>query len=163
MSLYTAGYPRRWRDNLICFLTAEDLIFKAGNIGMDTDPSGVIFNVSGRHHSGTHINRDVCLTDIDAALVKPIREIVTATIEVLSDTPETLSGDIIKRGGIMLGGGALTRKLRMMLERETNLPFRVVDNPLTAVAEGMNMLLKMDRSILARVAVATHEDLHPKK
>ena len=73
---------------------------------------------------------------IRKALEKPVGDIVNAIVEVLDGTPPELSSDIMKRGIVLAGGGALLKGLSERISRETHCPVYMADDPLAAVAIG---------------------------
>jgi len=75
------------------------------------------------------------------ALAEPIADIVEAVKLGLEKTPPELSSDILDRGIIMTGGGALLQGLDERLRQETNLPINVVEDPLTCVVRGTGKIL----------------------
>jgi rod shape-determining protein MreB len=82
-------------------------------------------------------------------VVKPVyEEIVKLITAVLKDTPPELSADIYERGILLTGGGALIKGAEEFIQKRINVPVRVVDNPLTCVAEGTKYLLKNDGNYL---------------
>ncbi len=79
---------------------------------------------------------------IREALNEPISAIVEAVRLALEQTPPELASDILDRGIIMTGGGALIRGLDKRLRQETNLPVIVADDPLTCVVRGTGKCLE---------------------
>lgn len=79
---------------------------------------------------------------IRAALAKSVRSIVEAVKIAIEETPPELVADIMDRGIILAGGGALLRGLDMLLHRETKMPVHVADDPLTAVVRGTGLVLE---------------------
>ena len=75
------------------------------------------------------------------ALEESIQKIVKATTNVLEQTPPELSGDIVEKGIILTGGGAMLRGLPELLEKELQVPILIAESPLTCVAEGTGTLL----------------------
>jgi rod shape-determining protein MreB len=75
-------------------------------------------------------------TEIREALSEPIQSIVEAVKSVLEQTPPELAADIIDRGIIMTGGGALLRGLDILLSEVTGIPVTIADDPLSCVAIG---------------------------
>lgn len=73
---------------------------------------------------------------IRIALEKTINDIVTSIIEVLDNTPPELASDIMKRGIVLSGGGALLKGLTERVSRETHCPVYLAEDPLAAVAIG---------------------------
>jgi rod shape-determining protein MreB len=80
--------------------------------------------------------------EIRAALEVPLREIVEAAKVTLERTPPELAADLIERGIVLCGGGALLRGLDKLISEETGLACFVADDPLTAVALGTGKILE---------------------
>lgn len=68
--------------------------------------------------------------------------IVAATKEVLEQTPPELSADIIDRGIMLTGGGALLKNIDKLITYYLQVPVLKADDPLEAVANGTGVLLK---------------------
>ncbi len=90
--------------------------------------------------------------EIREALSEPISAILEAIRITLERTPPELSADLIDRGLILAGGGALLRGLDKLISEETGLPVHIADDPLTAVALGTGRYLS-DFNLLKRLAV----------
>ena len=71
-----------------------------------------------------------------AALEKTLSDIINSIVEVLDTTPPELSSDIMKRGIVLSGGGALLKGLPERISRETHCPVYIAPDPLGAVALG---------------------------
>ena len=68
--------------------------------------------------------------------------IIIATIKnVLENAPPELAGDIVERGIVLTGGGALLTNLDLLIKAETGLPVAIADNPLSVVVRGAAMAL----------------------
>ncbi len=80
--------------------------------------------------------------EIREALKEPIDKIVHAVKATLEKTAPELASDLITNGLVLVGGGALIKRLDTLLAEETGLPVRVADDPLTAVARGTGYLLE---------------------
>jgi rod shape-determining protein MreB len=91
---------------------------------------------------------------IRQALAKSVREIVEAIKLTIEETPPELVADIMDRGIILAGGGALLKGLDLMIHRETKMPVHIADDPLTAVARGTGLVLE-DIDALKDVLVPT--------
>lgn len=89
--------------------------------------------------------KDVTISSekVREALKVPISSIVEAVRSTLEDTPPELSADIMKRGIVLTGGGALLRGLDKLLESEVKMPVTIAENPLDCVAEGTGKYLEM--------------------
>ena len=79
--------------------------------------------------------------EVREAIQEPIQQIVDAVRRALEITPPELASDIVDRGIVMTGGGALIRGLDEMLSRETGLPIHVDEDPLTCVVRGVGKIL----------------------
>ncbi len=91
---------------------------------------------------------------IRQALAKSVREIIEAIKITIEETPPELLADIMDRGIVLAGGGALLRGLDELIIRETKMPVHVADDPLTAVARGTGLVLE-DIDSLKEVLVPT--------
>lgn len=80
--------------------------------------------------------------EIREALSEAVEAIVDAVRQTLEQTPPELAADILDRGIIMTGGGALLRGLDRRLVEETSLPVIVADDPLTCVVRGTGRVLE---------------------
>ena len=78
----------------------------------------------------------VSAEDIRKALEEPVNAIINAVKSTLDKCPPELSSDLMDRGIVLTGGGALLRGLDERLRHETNMPIHIADRPLAAVAEG---------------------------
>src|ERR671936_344215 len=80
-------------------------------------------------------------SEIREANQEPIQPIVDAVRRALEITPPELASDIVDRGIVMTGGGALIRGLDILLAQETGLPIHVDEDPLTCVVRGTGRIL----------------------
>jgi rod shape-determining protein MreB len=80
--------------------------------------------------------------EIREAMRGPLEQIVRSIRGTLERTPPELAADLLEYGITLAGGGALLRGLDRMLARETGLPVRRADDPLTAVARGTGVVLE---------------------
>ena len=78
---------------------------------------------------------------VRAALAKSLRSIVDSVHEVIEETPPELAGDVLRQGITLCGGGALLRGLAELLEKETGVPVRIAEDPLTCVARGLGQMV----------------------
>ena len=84
----------------------------------------------------------VTSAEIREALQEPISTIVESIRVTLERCPPELSADLVERGIVLAGGGALIRGLDKLLAEETGLPVHVADDPLSAVAMGTGVVLQ---------------------
>ncbi len=90
--------------------------------------------------------------EIRDSLVESINQIVEAVRLALERTPPELASDIVDKGIVLAGGGALLRNLDILLREETGLPVTLADDPLTAVVMGAGKALD-ELSLLKEVAI----------
>jgi rod shape-determining protein MreB and related proteins len=81
-------------------------------------------------------------SEIREAMQESIQQILEAVRRALEITPPELASDIVDRGIVMTGGGALIRGLDVLLSRETGLPIHVDEDPLTCVVRGAGRILE---------------------
>src|SRR4029450_5853252 len=74
--------------------------------------------------------------EIRKAIEEPVNAVIDAVKVTLDRCPPELSGDIMDRGIVLTGGGALLRGLDERLRHETGMPIHITDNPLDSVAMG---------------------------
>ena len=103
----------------------------------------ITIQVKGRDLvNGVPKTTEVSSVEIREALNEPISQIVEAVKVTLERTPPELSADILDRGIMLTGGGALLKGLDERIRLETNLPVHVADDPLTAVVRGTGRVLE---------------------
>ncbi len=90
--------------------------------------------------------------EIREALAETVSSIIEAVRLALEQTPPELSADIVDKGIILTGGGALLKNLDKRLREETGLPVSLADDPLSSVALGTGLMLT-DMSLLPKVAL----------
>jgi len=90
--------------------------------------------------------------EIREALIEPVRQVVESVRIALERTPPELASDIVDKGIVLAGGGALLRNLDVLLREETGLPVTLADDPLTAVVMGAGKVLD-ELSLLRDVTV----------
>ncbi len=102
------------------------------------------------------VPKTLVITDeeIREALREPVMTIVETVRTCLERTPPELAADIIEKGVVLTGGGALLRGLDWLLQHVTQLPVRVADDPLTCAARGAGRALD-DLALLKKVAIPT--------
>ncbi len=90
--------------------------------------------------------------EVTEAMSEPISVIIDAVRDALENAPPELAADIVDRGIVLAGGGALLRNLDVLLREETGLPITIADDPLSAVARGAGRALD-ELDILKEVTV----------
>jgi rod shape-determining protein MreB len=84
-------------------------------------------------------------------MLEPLNTIIDSVRVTLERCPPELSADLVDRGLVLAGGGALLRGLDKLLSEETGLPVHVAEDPLSAVAEGTGRVLS-ELAFLKKVA-----------
>ena len=134
------GYLKRRYNLLIGDHMAEKVKVEVGS-AYPFDECKIIM-VKGRDVlSGIPRTVEVNDAEIREALEEPIHVIVNALRTLLENTPPELAGDIIDRGVVVTGGGAMLPGLATRFQEETNLPMNIVNDPLTSVVLGVGKIL----------------------
>lgn len=92
--------------------------------------------------AGLPKNIEIKSSEITEAIADELGEIVNVVKKVLRDTPPELAADIMDKGAIMTGGGALLRNLDKFLTKETGVPCYPAEDPLFCVAKGTGVVLE---------------------
>src|SRR6187402_833920 len=133
-------YMKRAYNLMIGERTAEDIKIKIGSaypIEKETT-----MEVKGRDLvAGLPKTLTITSQEVREALLEPISTIVDSVRVTLERCPPELSADLVDRGLVLAGGGALLRGLDRLLMEETGLPVHVAEDPLSAVAEGTGRAL----------------------
>lgn len=137
-------YVRNKYNLLIGERTAEELKIKIGAAKRTPVEQDVLAEVRGRDLiSGLPKSIEMSTDDVVEALKEPLEKIVQGVRSVLETTPPELVADIIDRGILLTGGGALLRKLDLVLQEATGVPVVVAENAVEAVALGTGRALDM--------------------
>jgi rod shape-determining protein MreB and related proteins len=144
------SYVRRKYNLGIGQQTAESVKIQVG--AAVNQPEELTMDVQGRDNV-TGLPRTVTITtgEVVEAIADTLTQIATVVKTVLSNTPPELASDIIDRGIVLTGGGALLRGIDEYLTRETKVPVYRADNPIISVAVGAGRALN-DPAILRRLA-----------
>lgn len=103
----------------------------------------ITIQVKGRDLvGGVPKTTEVSSVEIREALNEAVTQIVDAVKQTLEITPPELSADILDRGVMLTGGGALLKGLDERIRMETNLPVHVAEDPLTAVVRGAGKVIE---------------------
>lgn len=134
------AYIRRKYSLSIGQPTAESVKIQVGAAVLL--PNEMSMEVQGRDNV-TGLPRTVTLTtgEVVEALAEPLQAIAQVVKNVLSNTPPELASDIIDRGIVLTGGGALLRGIDQFLTQQTGVPVFRADNPMIAVATGCGRAL----------------------
>jgi rod shape-determining protein MreB and related proteins len=117
-------------------------------------PEELVAEIKGRDLvSGLPKTITITTEEVRRAIEEPVNAIIDAIKTTLDRTPPELSADIMDRGVVLTGGGALLRGLAKRLRHETGMPVRVSDMPLQAVVLGSGKCLE-EFEVLQRVLVS---------
>ncbi|MDA0321757.1 MAG: rod shape-determining protein [Verrucomicrobia bacterium] len=143
-------YMKRVYNLMIGERTAEEIKITMGSaypVGDDTS-----MEVKGRDLvAGLPKTLTISSEEIREALQEPISSIIDAIKVTLERCPPELAADLVDRGMVLAGGGALLTGIDKLIAEQTGLPVHVADDPLSAVAEGTGVVLN-ELNFLRRVA-----------
>ncbi|MBZ4642746.1 MAG: rod shape-determining protein MreB [Deferribacteres bacterium] len=146
------NYIKRKYNLLIGTYTAEQIKIKIGS-AFELEESLTI-EIKGRDLvNGIPKTIEVTDSEIREAIEYAVSKIIEAIKVALEKTPPELSADIVDRGIVLTGGGALLRGLDKRLSAETGLPIIIADDPLTAVALGSGKALD-EIKLLKKVCIS---------
>ncbi|MDQ1001339.1 rod shape-determining protein MreB [Neobacillus niacini] len=133
-------YIRKNYNLMIGERTAEAIKMEVGSAG---DSEGIDnMEIRGRDLlTGLPKTIEITAKEIGAALKDTVYAIVEAVKNTLEKTPPELAADIMDRGIVLTGGGALLRNLDKVISEETNMPVLIAENPLDCVAIGTGKAL----------------------
>ncbi len=136
-----ATYIRKKYNLMIGERTAEEVKIAIGSaMPLEDD---IVMEVRGRDEvAGLPRTVQIHASEVTEAITEPLEAIIGAVRAVLEETPPELSSDIIDKGMILTGGGALLRKLPDLLTEVTGVPCYVADDPLSCVAVGTGLALE---------------------
>jgi rod shape-determining protein MreB and related proteins len=142
------NYMKRAYNLMIGERTAEDIKIKIGSAyKMEKEMS---MEVKGRDLvAGLPKTITISSQEVREALLEPVSTIVDSVRITLERCPPELSADLVDRGLVLAGGGALLRGLDKLLQEETGLSVHVAEDPLSAVAEGTGRALQELRFLKA--------------
>lgn len=145
------NYMKRAYNLLIGERTAEEIKVKIGSAApMDEELS---LEVKGRDSvAGLPKTLHISSQEIREALTDTINAIVDLVRNALERCPPELSADLVDRGFVLAGGGALLKNLDHLLSDATGLPVIIADDPLSAVAYGTGAVLEDLASLLGEVS-----------
>lgn len=126
---------------LIGELTAEDIKTSFANV--NKPDKKIKKEIKGRNLlTGLPDTIEITQVDIKEALEESLLKIIKETTNVLEETPPELAGDIVEKGIIITGGGALLKGFSELLEEKLKVPILQAETPLTCVVEGTGLLLE---------------------
>ncbi|MEM7384185.1 MAG: rod shape-determining protein [Verrucomicrobiota bacterium] len=133
-------YMKRAYNLMIGERTAEEMKMRLGSaypVGKETS-----MEVKGRDLvAGLPKTINITSQEVREAMLEPLNTIVDAVRITLERCPPELAADLVDRGLVLAGGGAMLRGFDKLLSEETGLPVHVAEDPLSAVAEGAGKVL----------------------
>ncbi len=136
------NYMRRTYNLMIGPRTAEEIKMTIGSAYPLGDHE-LEMEVRGRDQvAGLPITKRINSVEIRECLAEPIQQIVESVKLALEKCPPELAADLVERGMVLAGGGALIKGLDKALIKETGLPVIVAPNPLLAVCLGTGKALE---------------------
>lgn len=135
-------YVKRKYNLLIGERTAEIIKMNLGHAIIEESAKDKI-EVKGRDLA-TGVPKTITLTgaEVNEALLETIASIIDVVKLALENTPPELSSDLVDRGIMLAGGGALLKGLDQLIAKETGLPVRVAEDPLLCVVNGAGKVLQ---------------------
>jgi rod shape-determining protein MreB len=134
-------YVKKEYNLMIGERTAEDIKIKVGSAYPVIDEQK--YSISGRDLV-TGLPRDLPITsgEIREALAETVNAIVDSIRYTLEKTPPELAADVMEKGIMLTGGGALLKGLDKLIFEETGIPVNIAEYPLDCVAMGTGMVLE---------------------
>ena len=144
-------HARKVHNLLIGERTAEQIKMEIGSAY--PLEQRLTMEVKGRHlGEGKPMTITLDDEEVRRALSEPVRAMVQAVHDALERIPPELSADILDRGVILTGGGALLKNLDRRLREETGLPVQLAEDPLSSVVLGAGKMLS-DFNLLRRISL----------
>ncbi|MCD6550162.1 rod shape-determining protein [bacterium] len=133
--------------------TAEEIKIKIGTAFPEREKR--YLQIRGRDLiSGLPRNIKISSQEVYEAIIGPLNEIIQVIKKVLRETPPELSADIMDKGMIVSGGGALLKNIDRLISKQTGVPCFVAEDPLLCVAKGTGVVLESlelyKRSIMSK-------------
>ncbi len=136
------NYMRRTYNLMIGPRTAEDIKMSIGS-AYPLGENELEMEVRGRDQvAGLPLTKRINSVEIRECLAEPIQQIIENVKLTLEKCPPELAADLVERGMVLVGGGALIKGLDKALIKETGLPVIVASNPLLAVCLGTGKALE---------------------
>ena len=142
------NYLRRHHNLLIGESTAERVKTSIGTARMPDDGRGASMMVRGRDlMSGIPRELEITQAMVAEALAEPVQQICEAVMVALETTPPDLGADIVDRGVMLTGGGAMLGDLDLALREQTGLMVSLADQPMSCVALGTGKALEYEKQL----------------
>lgn len=140
LSIAISNYIKQKYNLMIGEVTSEEI--KVSIASVYNMNEGMTYRVKGRDLvSGLPKNIEITEEEIYQALQEPVMKIIDAIKSCLEKTPPELASDIMDRGIVLAGGGAMLRGLDLLISEETGIPVIVAEEPLSAVVLGTSKII----------------------
>lgn len=142
------AYIRRVHNLLVGETTAERIKKEIGSACSPADGDGRRIEIKGRDLMNG-VPKEITITErqVAEALAEPVGQIVEAVKVALEHTPPELASDIVDKGIVLTGGGALLGNLDFVLRHATGLAVTIADDPLSCVALGTGHALEENKAL----------------
>ena len=142
------AYIRRTHNLLVGEGTAERIKTQIGSACEPEDGEGQEQQIRGRDMMNG-VPKELLITErqIAESLAEPVSAIIEAVKVALEQTPPELAADIVDKGIVLTGGGALLGNLDLVLRHATGLPVSIAEDPLTCVALGTGRALEEKKAL----------------
>ena len=142
------SYLRRQHNLLIGESTSERIKTSIGTSRMPDDGRGASMMIRGRDLlNGVPKETEITQAQVAEALSEPVQQICEAVMTALEATPPDLAADIVDRGVMLTGGGALLGDLDLALREQTGLAISIADESLNCVAMGTGKALEYEQQL----------------
>jgi rod shape-determining protein MreB len=142
------SYLRRQHNLLVGDSTAERIKTSIGTARMPDDGRGAAMQIRGRDLlNGVPKESEINQAQVAEALAEPVQQICEAVMVALEATPPDLAADIVDRGVMLTGGGALLGELDLALREQTGLSISVANESLNCVALGTGKALEYEKQL----------------
>ena len=141
LDLAVSDYIKKKYNLAIGEQTAEEIKIRVGTAIPEKEEKTI--EIRGRDLiQGLPKNIKISSNEVAEAIADPLTDIIQAIKAVLRDTPPELSADIMDKGMMLSGGGALLRNIDEMIAKSTGVPCFIAEDPLLCVAKGTGVVLE---------------------
>ena len=149
-----ADYIKKHYNLAVGDRTAEEIKINIGS-AVAIDDEAAVMTIKGRDLMvGLPKTIEMHSAEVTDAFADELDEVIRAIKTVLQETPPELSADIMNRGIVLTGGGALLRNIDTLIFQETGVPAHIAEEPLLCVAKGAGVTLEhldvYKRSIMSK-------------
>jgi len=141
MNVAISNYIKEKYDLAVGEQTAEDIKIKIGTAILEKEEKKM--EIRGRDLLlGLPRNIKISSNEVSGAIAETLTEIIQVIKQVLRDTPPELSADVMDKGMVLSGGGALLNNIDTLIAQSTGVPCFIAEEPLLCVAKGTGVVLE---------------------